>query len=70
LQVAVAMDAIEWAPVVAALNARGYTGYLALEYTWQEWLNCNRVDTVGESALLRDLLLAADQASRDPGLQP
>jgi sugar phosphate isomerase/epimerase len=68
LQVAVALDAIEWAPVVAALNAQGYEGYLALEYTWQEWLDCNRVDTVGESALLRDLLLAADQASR--GLRP
>jgi sugar phosphate isomerase/epimerase len=70
LQVAVAVDAIEWAPVVATLNAQGYEGYLALEYTWQEWLDCNRVDTVAESALLRDLLVAADQASRDRGPRP
>lgn len=67
LQVAVAVDAIDWAPVVATLNAQGYEGYLALEYTWQEWLDCNRVDTVAESALLRDLLLAADRASREAG---
>jgi sugar phosphate isomerase/epimerase len=70
LQVAVAVDAIEWAPVVATLNAQGYEGYLALEYTWQEWLDCNRVDTVAESALLRDLLVAADQASCDRGPRP
>lgn len=63
LQVAVAEDTIDWARVVAELNRIGYPGYLALEYTWQEWLECNRVDTVAESALLRDVLRSAD----DPG---
>ena len=62
LQARVAEDAIDWRSVVAQLNALGYQGYLALEYTWQDWLDCNRVDTVGESALLRDLLRAADRA--------
>ena len=60
LQVRVAEDAIDWAAVVTALHRQGYEGYLALEYTWQDWLDCNRVDTVGESALLRDLLRAAE----------
>ncbi|HEY7050269.1 MAG TPA: sugar phosphate isomerase/epimerase family protein [Jatrophihabitantaceae bacterium] len=59
LQVPVAEDAIDWATVVRALVDGGYGGYLALEYTWQEWHDCNRVDTVAESALLRDLLLKA-----------
>lgn len=59
LQVAVAEDAIDWAPVVRALVDSNYGGYLALEYTWQEWHDCNRIDTVAESALLRDLLLKA-----------
>jgi len=59
LQVAVAEDAIDWASVIRTLLDRGYAGYFALEYTWQEWHDCNRVDTVAESALLRDLLLEA-----------
>ncbi|MFI1093879.1 sugar phosphate isomerase/epimerase family protein [Streptomyces sp. NPDC020917] len=57
LQTRVAEDAIDWARVVAALG-EDYGGYLALEYVWQEWLDCNTVDTVAESALLRDVLLA------------
>lgn len=59
LQLAVAEDTIDWASVVAELQRRDYPGYLALEYTWQEWHECNRVDTVAESALLRDLLVKA-----------
>lgn len=64
LQVTVAEDTIDWARVVVALNAQGYRGYLGLEYTWQEWLDCNRVDTVGESILLREKLRAADDTDR------
>lgn len=64
LQVPVCEDSIDWHAVVAQLNAAGYTGWLALEYTWQEWLGCNRVDTVAESALLRDVLLRAEEANR------
>lgn len=67
LQVRVAEDAIDWAAVVRELHLGGYQGYLALEYTWQEWLDCNRVDTVAESALLRDVLLAADAAQAPTG---
>jgi len=63
LQVAVAEDAIDWASVVDQLGRLGYSGYLALEFTWQEWHDCNRVDTVAESALLRDVLLRAQQRS-------
>ncbi len=59
LQVTVAEDSIDWTSVVAQLLRQHYPGYLALEYTWQDWHDCNRIDTVGESALLRDLLLKA-----------
>ena len=59
LQVAVSEDTINWDSVVQQLEKLGYTGYLALEYTWQEWMDCNRVDTVAESALLRDILLSS-----------
>lgn len=66
LQARVAEDTVDWARVVAALGA-DYDGYFALEYVWQEWLDCNRVDTVAESALLRDVLLAADRANTATG---
>lgn len=59
LQVRVAEDAIEFEKVVAQLQAQGYDGFLAVEYTWQDWLDCNRVDTVGETALMRDRLRTA-----------
>jgi sugar phosphate isomerase/epimerase len=62
LQVAVSEDSIDWRAVVHALKGQGYDGYLALEYTWQEWMGCNRVDTVGESILLRDVLRSAGVA--------
>ncbi|MER6527350.1 sugar phosphate isomerase/epimerase family protein [Streptomyces sp. NPDC001508] len=64
LQVAVSEDAIDWTPIVSTLHQQGFSGYLALEYVWQEWMDCNRVDTVAESVLLRDLLLAAVRSYR------
>lgn len=63
LQVRVAEDVIDWRSAVEELMSAQYQGYLALEYTWQEWLDCNRVDTVGESALLRDVLVSAQEPS-------
>ena len=59
LQVRVAEDAIDFENVVALLLAQGYEGSLAVEYVWQDWLDCNRIDTVGETALMRDRLRAA-----------
>ena len=59
LQVRVAEDAIDFERVMALLVAQGYDGCVAVEYTWQDWLDCNRIDTVGETALMRDRLRAA-----------
>jgi sugar phosphate isomerase/epimerase len=59
LQVRVAEDAIDFEQVMALLLAQGYDGCVAVEYTWQDWLDCNRVDTVGETGLMRDRLRAA-----------
>jgi sugar phosphate isomerase/epimerase len=50
---------IDFALLVQRLDAAGYEGYFCLEYQWEEWLDCNRVDCVSETAELRDLLLAA-----------
>ena len=33
-----------------------WIGYIGVEYTWQEWENCNRVDNVSESILMINYL--------------
>ncbi len=47
---------IDFADLVRRLRASGYDGYLCIEYTWQEWRGCNRLDVVSESIMLRDQL--------------
>ncbi len=42
-----------------ALQAAGYAGDLSLEYLWIAWEGLNECDTVSETILLRDRLLAA-----------
>ncbi|RFU83896.1 sugar phosphate isomerase/epimerase [Streptomyces triticagri] len=64
LQVAVEEDTIDWPSLVTPLRRQGYEGYWGLEFVWQEWMDCNRVDTVAESALLRDALRAAGAIDR------
>jgi sugar phosphate isomerase/epimerase len=49
---------IDFRLLVERLRAGGYEGYLCLEYQWEEWLDCNRVDCISETAELRDVLLA------------
>lgn len=54
---------IDFSLLLERLDAAGYDGYLCLEYQWEEWLDCNRVDCVSETAELRDLLLAGATVS-------
>ncbi|ADB53473.1 sugar phosphate isomerase/epimerase family protein [Conexibacter woesei] len=49
--------AIDFRALRDRLDADGYDGFLALEYQWEEWLDCTRVDCIAETAALRDLLL-------------
>jgi len=50
--------AIDFVRLRDRLEARGYEGYLALEFQWEEWMDCRRVDCISETAELRDLLRA------------
>ncbi|HEX5502130.1 MAG TPA: sugar phosphate isomerase/epimerase [Thermomicrobiales bacterium] len=59
LQTVRAEGTIDFADIVRRLQAAAYTGFLSIEYTWQEWRDCNRLDVLAESALLRDELRAA-----------
>jgi sugar phosphate isomerase/epimerase len=47
---------IDYADIIRRLAAAGYGGFLSVEYTWQEWRGCNRLDVLSESVLLRDSL--------------
>jgi sugar phosphate isomerase/epimerase len=40
------------------LDAAGYDRFIALEYLHDEWLDCDRLDCLSETAELRDLLFA------------
>lgn len=50
---------LDFPDLVRRLAAVGYDGYISVEYTWQEWRDCNRLDVVSESIMLRDELRKA-----------
>ena len=56
LQTSDAEGTIDFADIVGRFKETGYDGYLCVEYTWQEWRDCNRQDVVSESAIMRDKL--------------
>ena len=56
LQARVAENTIDFAGMMAALQRQHYTGKLALEYVWVDWQDCNRVDNLSETILLRQRL--------------
>lgn len=56
LQAPLKENTIDFAAYVTALKARGYTGWLAVEYVWIDWEHCNEVDVLSETILLRNLL--------------
>jgi sugar phosphate isomerase/epimerase len=62
LQASMRANTIDFARQVAALRAAGYSGYLACEYVWAEWMECNRVDNLTETVALLDVLRAAADA--------
>jgi len=55
LQAPMKRNAIDYARVLQAMTTVGYGGYFAIEYVWIDWENCNDVDTLSETVLMRDL---------------
>jgi len=56
LQTILKENTIDYPAIVRAFVRLGYAGYFGIEYTWNEWENCNRTDNVSETILLRDLV--------------
>jgi len=53
LQTIAQENTIDYEKVVKDMIETGYTGYVGIEFVWEEWENNNRVDTISESILLR-----------------
>jgi sugar phosphate isomerase/epimerase len=56
LQAPVSENEIDFAGMVRQLQKQKYKGFLALEYVWIDWQQCNRTDNVSETILLRKQL--------------
>ncbi|MGD0482470.1 MAG: TIM barrel protein [Terracidiphilus sp.] len=53
LQSSVNENQIDFDGMVRRLQKQKYSGFLALEYVWVDWQQCNRSDNVSETILLR-----------------
>jgi len=63
LQTLLSENEIDFASIIRSLHNRDYTGFIALEYVWVDWKNCNRVDNVSETVLLRRRLQELERES-------
>jgi sugar phosphate isomerase/epimerase len=59
LQMPVKLSTIDYAGVVTAMRRHGYRGFVGIEYCWDEWKQCNEVDVLSETILLRNVLREA-----------
>lgn len=53
LQASVNENTIDYKTIIAKMLKNKYSGYIGIEYVWTEWENCNRVDNLSETILLR-----------------
>jgi sugar phosphate isomerase/epimerase len=56
LQATLSENRIDFAGMMYRLRQQGYCGFVAIEYVWTDWGQCNRADNVSETLLLRKLL--------------
>ena len=56
LQTSFKENTINYKRICDVFEKVGYRGYLGIEYTWNEWEQCNRTDNLSETILFRDFL--------------
>lgn len=56
LQTPVSENQVDYSGMLRRLTKRGYSGFLALEYVYTGWQQCNRTDNITETLLLRRAL--------------
>jgi len=59
LQMPLKQNVIDYPKIVQAMARDGYRGFVGVEYCWDEWKQCNEVDVLSETILMRDLLRGA-----------
>ena len=52
LQKPVSENEIDFGGIVRRLYKQKYNGFLAIEYVWVDWKQCNQTDNVSETILL------------------
>ena len=62
LQTPVGENEIDFEGIVRRLRESGYKGFLAIEYVYTDWGQCNRTDNISETVLLRSLLQSYDSS--------
>lgn len=56
LQAPMSENTVDFPRILELMESCGYTGAISVEYVWIEWKNCNQVDNLSETVLLRDRL--------------
>lgn len=56
LQTIVKENTIDFKTILEQFNAIQYSGFICMEYVYQDWEGCNRTDNVSETILLHELL--------------
>ncbi|MHB1484447.1 MAG: sugar phosphate isomerase/epimerase family protein [Saccharofermentanales bacterium] len=56
LQTVFRESTIDYANIVKTMTETDYNGFIGIEYTWQEWEDCDRTDNVSETILMKNHL--------------
>jgi sugar phosphate isomerase/epimerase len=56
-QAPVRENAIDFAGMIKHLQKQRYKGFIAIEYVWVDWMECDRTDNVSETLLLHGQLM-------------
>lgn len=64
LQTPVSENTIDFSNMVRLLCKQKYKGFIAIEYVWIDWMQCNRADNVSETILLRRHLEGLEERFR------
>ena len=57
IQTVLKESTIDYSRIVKVMKNVDYPGYIGLEYTWNEWEDCNKTDNISETILLRNYIL-------------